>query len=135
MTLKMPRFRRGLTVIRIKYGDIAFLLMGDDDEQPEFEMLASSVVSPKADVLKVGHHGSSSSTSAGFLKAASPKYAMISVGANNDYHHPSKVTLDKLNKAGTWTRSCERGRSRWDREFYYISFFRVDQPIRSYTIQ
>lgn len=97
-------------VIKITYDHVSFLLTGDAEEQSEFEMLASSVVSPKADVLKVGHHGSKSSTSAGFLQAVSPKYAVISVGANNDYHHPHKGTIDKLKKAGVEVlRTDEKG--------------------------
>ena len=54
----------------------------------------------KADVLKVGHHGSDSSTTPAFLDTVSPEYAVIMVGEGNDYGHPHKVTLDKLKAAG-----------------------------------
>ena len=84
---------------RIQYGDTAFLLTGDAEAQSEEEMLASGA-NLKADVLKVGHHGSSSSTTQAFLKAVTPKYAVISVGAGNDYGHPHKETLAKLKNAG-----------------------------------
>jgi len=83
-------------VIKVTYGQFSFLLTGDAEKESEAEMLASSVVSPKADVLKVGHHGSTSSTSTAFLKAVSPKYAVISVGTGNDNGHPHKETLQKL---------------------------------------
>jgi competence protein ComEC len=73
--------------------------MGDAQMDSEKEILAKGYT-PKSDVLKVGHHGSSSSTSPDFLKAVSPQYAIISCGLNNDYGHPHQVTLDKLNAAG-----------------------------------
>ncbi len=83
------------TVIKLSFGQVAFLLTGDAEEQSEKEMLASGV-SLAVDVLKVGHHGSSSSTSTAFLDAVSPKYAVISCGAGNDYGHPHAETLRKL---------------------------------------
>jgi competence protein ComEC len=73
-------------------------------------MLASSVIPvPKADVLKVAHHGSSSSTSEGFLKVVSPTVAVISVGAGNDYGHPAKVTLDRLAAVGAKVYRTDQG--------------------------
>lgn len=70
-------------VIKLTFGKTSFLFTGDAEDISEFEMLAKSI-SPKADVLKVEHHGSDSSTSAGFLKAVDPAYAVISVGTDND---------------------------------------------------
>lgn len=86
-------------VIKLTFGKISFLFTGDAGNESEQQML-SLKEDLKADVLKVGHHGSSTSTSEQFLDAVSPKYAVISVGAQNDYNHPSKSTLDKLNKRG-----------------------------------
>lgn len=87
-------------VIKIKWGKTSFLFTGDAEEKSEFEMLASSIDTLFADVLKVGHHGSQSSTSYEFLEAVNPRYAIISAGRNNDYHHPHQTTIDKLDKAG-----------------------------------
>lgn len=82
-------------VIKIKYGNNTFLLTGDAGTVSEKEMLEAGY-DLKADVLKVGHHGSAYSTSLPFLNAVNPRYAVISVGKNNDYGHPAKVTLNKL---------------------------------------
>ncbi|NPV70530.1 MAG: MBL fold metallo-hydrolase [Firmicutes bacterium] len=87
-------------VARIEYGDAIILLTGDAGARSEQEMLLASEVSPRADVLKVGHHGSGTSSSAGFLKAVSPSYAIISVGAGNAFGHPSERTLARLHAAG-----------------------------------
>ena len=62
-------------------------------------MLAAGLIRP-ASVLKVGHHGSSSSTSAAFLEAIRPQYAVISCGAQNEYGHPAGSTLRALSDAG-----------------------------------
>lgn len=82
-------------VIKITYGNTRFLFEGDASELSEQEMIAAGD-NLSADVLKVGHHGSKSATSPEFLKEVSPKVAIISCGLNNDYHHPHKITLDKL---------------------------------------
>lgn len=85
-------------VIKLTYGKTAFLFEGDAESSSEKEMLEKGY-ELKADVLKIGHHGSSSSTTPEFLSAVSPKYAIISVGKNNDYGHPAKATMDKLKAA------------------------------------
>jgi competence protein ComEC len=82
-------------VINLTYGKIGFLLTGDALAQSEKEMLAKGT-GLKADVLKVGHHGSYSSSSQGFLDAVNPKYAVISVGAGNDYGYPHDAALRRL---------------------------------------
>ena len=86
-------------VLRIVYGRTAFLFAGDAGFTSEREMLRAGY-DLRSDVLKVGHHGSNSSTGTGFLRVVGPSYAVISVGAGNDYGHPGKSTLKRLNKAG-----------------------------------
>lgn len=86
-------------VIKLVYGNRSFLFTGDAESDSELEMIAKGY-DLKADVLKVGHHGSTSSTSPEFLKAVSPTYAVIFVGKDNTYGHPHQATLDKLNAAG-----------------------------------
>ena len=82
-------------VCKISYGKNSFLLTGDAEELSEQEMLRKGY-NLKADVLKVGHHGSHSSTSEAFLKAVAPEWAVIPVGQDNDYGHPHQETLQRL---------------------------------------
>lgn len=82
-------------VIRLQIGESSFLLMGDAEADTE-ESILQSGLEVKSDVLKVGHHGSNSSTTDAFLNAVSPSIAIISAGQNNQYGHPHKETLDKL---------------------------------------
>lgn len=86
-------------VLKITFGKVSFLLTGDAEDVSETEILRNGQ-NLQADVLKVGHHGSSSSTTSSFLKAISPKYSVISVGGDNDYGHPTQATLNTLKNAG-----------------------------------
>jgi len=84
-------------VLKMNFGNTSYLFTGDATSKTEKKLLDKDI---KADVLKVGHHGSSYSTSDTFLNKVNPKYAVIQVGDNNSYNHPTKETLDKLNKNG-----------------------------------
>ena len=96
-------------VIRLVYGNTSFLLTGDLAFEGEKEIIDSGYPI-KSDVLKIGHHGSATSTSDEFLDAVSPKIAVISVGKDNKFGHPSGITLDKLSERGIKTyRTDEDG--------------------------
>ena len=82
-------------VLMVTYGDTRFLLTGDMEEVAERELVEAGV-DLKADVLKVGHHGSSSSTSYRFLRAVAPTYGVISLAAANEYGHPHREPLSRL---------------------------------------
>lgn len=87
-------------VLRLAYGESEFILTGDAEKLSEKEMLEQLPASMlKADVLKIGHHGSNSSTSTKFLEAVDPQIALVSVGKGNRYDHPNEDIIAKLNKA------------------------------------
>lgn len=98
-------------ILRVSYGDTAILFTGDATSLGEkLALKAQPNHYFQADVLKIGHHGSSDSTSKKFLKAVSPKIAVISVGQNNDYNLPDEALLDRLKDAGvTVYRTDEDG--------------------------
>lgn len=83
--------------IKVSYKASTYLFTGDMQKLSEEEVLAKGY-DLSADVLKVAHHGSNSSTSQEFLNRISPKIAVISCGFYNSYGHPTKETLDKLKK-------------------------------------
>ena len=83
-------------ITRVAYQDVSFLFTGDAEVDNEEEAIANASTNLKSDVLKVGHHGSSTSTSDAFLSIVNPQYAVISVGEGNDYGHPHRETLEKL---------------------------------------
>lgn len=85
--------------------------MGDSTQNIESELLHGKYRnSLKADILKVGHHGSKYSSSSTFLTTVKPRYAVISVGKNNEYGHPAPITLSKLKSIGaTIYRTDESG--------------------------
>lgn len=79
-------------VIRVTYKDSSFLFTGDAEKESEDDI----TMDVSADVLSVGHHGSSTSTSDSFLRRVDPMYAVISCGKDNDYGHPHWETMEKL---------------------------------------
>jgi competence protein ComEC len=82
-------------VLRVRYGRCAFLLTGDIERRTEEDLLAANA-DLRADVLKVAHHGSRTSTSEAFLDAVHPALALISVGAGNTYGYPTPTVLARL---------------------------------------
>ena len=84
-------------VIKVSYKNSTYLFMGDAESQAEQELLGNGY-DLNAQVLKVAHHGSKTSTSQEFLNKVSPKIAIISCGFYNTYGHPNKGTLNKLKK-------------------------------------
>ncbi|OGB73565.1 hypothetical protein A3K24_01815 [candidate division Kazan bacterium RIFCSPHIGHO2_01_FULL_44_14] len=86
-------------ITQLRYGNFSALFMGDASANNEQALLASSTVSD-VDVLKVGHHGSQYSTSPAFLSVADPEIAVIEVGVNNNFGHPTPTTLNHLKDSG-----------------------------------
>lgn len=86
-------------VLRLVYGETSFLFTGDAESESE-RMILDDGYGVGADVLKCGHHGSSSSTTKAFLSQVDPRYAVISCGLDNSYGHPHKEVLARLEKQG-----------------------------------
>ena len=83
------------------------MFMGDASSTTEKEILNKYNL-PDIDVLKVGHHGSKTSSGKDFVNEINPKYSIISVGKNNRYGHPNKEVLDNLNNSKIY-RTDENG--------------------------
>lgn len=83
-------------VARLQYGEQVFLLTGDAPRAIENYLLATTREALDATVLKLGHHGSDTSTGEAWLAATSPEYAVISVGEGNRYGHPAPAVLERL---------------------------------------
>jgi competence protein ComEC len=95
-------------VIRLEYGNTSFLFTGDAELVSEKEIL-SKKYNLNSDVLKIGHHGSTTSSSLAFVKAVSPKYSVISVGKDNKYGHPDSIIINRLKMFGEVLRTDESG--------------------------
>jgi competence protein ComEC len=106
----------GSIIARLVYGKSSVMLTGDAPEGVESYLVYLDGKGLKSDVLKVGHHGSKISSSAPFLGFVSPKYAAISVGADNKYGHPTAETLDRLSQFGV-----ETGRTDKNGTLVYVS--------------
>ncbi len=110
-------------VAKVTYKDNSFLITGDAEAVNEREMLGSFGDRLKSDVLKVGHHGSSTSSTSEFIEAVSPSLAVISVGADNDYGHPHRETKSTLEKANiSYLRTDEVGTILVESDGYEIKF-------------
>lgn len=98
-------------VVRLRYAERSILLPGDAEKQVEYAMLAENDAGAlRADVLKVGHHGSKNSTMPDFLAAVAPQIAIISAGEENPYGHPSPELLQRLVESGSRTlRTDQQG--------------------------
>ena len=86
-------------VLKVTYGKVRLLYMGDAEQISENEILKKNY-DVSADVIKVGHHGSSSSSGKKFVNKVKPQYAIMSLGAGNDYHHPHNQVVNRWIKAG-----------------------------------
>jgi competence protein ComEC len=96
------------TVLVARVGAIRFLFTGDAEAPEEEWLLSRDAGALAADVLKVGHHGSRTSTSARFLGAVRPRLALVSVGAHNAYGHPSPEVLQALRDSGAQVLRTDR---------------------------
>lgn len=86
-------------VVKMEYGNTSFLFTGDAEDTSEKEMINKGF-DLESDVLKVGHHGSESSTTDLFLNKVSPKYVVIMVGSDNSYGHPHSSVMNRLKSKG-----------------------------------
>jgi competence protein ComEC len=104
-------------VLHLSYAGHSALLEGDAEAPSETAMLSLPVSDLSSDLLKVGHHGSKTSTIPSFLARVAPHLAVISVGPYNSYHHPRWETLDKLQLEGART---------WRTDLLGVSTFYID---------
>ncbi|HLD27802.1 MAG TPA: ComEC/Rec2 family competence protein [Patescibacteria group bacterium] len=98
---QMENLNNSSIVSRLVYGQISFLFTGDLEQAGEEEILGLSGVSLNSQVIKIGHHGSETSSGEEFLRAVSPDYAVISVGRDNKFGHPSRRIIKRLQRLGT----------------------------------
>jgi beta-lactamase superfamily II metal-dependent hydrolase len=99
-TLFQDDLNQNSIVLKVTYHNVSFLFMGDAGTQAESSLLSSGY-NLDADILKVGHHGSSSASSTAFLSTVTPAISVIEVGSGNDYGHPTQKTLSALQNVGS----------------------------------
>ena len=105
-----PGANRYSVVIRLVYGNTAFIFAADAEHQEEERMIAAYAHGLRSEVLKIGHHGSPSATTYAWLDAVRPAYAIVSVGRGNRFGHPSDSVLQRLRDRDiTVTRTDEEG--------------------------
>lgn len=89
-------------VIRLVFGEQSYIFCADAEKENEYEMMESGLTL-KSNVIKIGHHGSTSSSLEKFILAVNPEIAVISVGEGNDYGHPHEKIVKRLNRLGIKT--------------------------------
>lgn len=87
-------------IVEVVYGDVEFLLTGDAPEAIETYLISLEGEKLESEVLKLGHHGSKTSSSEVFLRAVAPDYAIVSAGRANSYGHPHREVTDRLTQLG-----------------------------------
>src|SRR5262249_53388971 len=95
-------------VVRAQYGDVRMLFMGDAERPEEDWLLTHARGELAAEILKVGHHGSKTSSSDAFLAAVKPRLALVSVGAGNTYHLPTPAIMARLEAIGAQVVRTDR---------------------------
>jgi competence protein ComEC len=109
-----PDPNRLSVVVRLVYGNTAFLFAADAEQEEEERLIAAYGAGLESTVLKVGHHGSASATTADWLDAVRPAHAIISVGRRNRFGHPADAVLRRLQERGiAVARTDEDGPSCW----------------------
>ncbi len=112
-------------VLRIRYGERAVLLVGDAEAEEEARLVARYGAGLRADLLKVGHHGSRTSSSPAFLKAVAPQVAVISCGVRNRFGHPHPFALAALEGQGVAVaRTDQGGELIWQTDGKQVSLWR-----------
>ncbi len=108
-SLAAPTGANDISVVaRVEFGEFRALLMGDAPVEVERRLVASDPAALRSDLLKVGHHGSHTSTGPELLAAARPAYAVIPVGRRNRYGHPHRVVVERLEAAGIAVMRTDR---------------------------
>jgi beta-lactamase superfamily II metal-dependent hydrolase len=95
-----PAVNEGSLVCRVRFGGVTFLFMGDAGGDVEARLVEAYGPLLRADVLKVGHHGSATASTRAFLNAVAPSVALVSVGRGNRFGHPATIVLDRLDSLG-----------------------------------
>jgi beta-lactamase superfamily II metal-dependent hydrolase len=114
-------------VARLSYGESSYLLTGDSPIEIEEYLVEQMGGALMSDVLKVGHHGSRTSTSENFITAVSPTYGIISAGKDNSYGHPHKEVVDRLTEHNVIQKKYRRRgqyhfRDRWGDNLVSVKF-------------
>ncbi|WP_155798638.1 ComEC/Rec2 family competence protein, partial [Sorangium cellulosum] len=116
-------------VLRISYGARSALLVGDAEHEAEDALVARYGAALRADLLKVGHHGSRTSTGAALLAAVDPSVAAVSCGVRNRFGHPSPEVLARLSARGVAIARMDRGGALiWETDGERVLWSRPGQP-------